>query len=234
MGRARDQDPSRGGLPEPSAPEAPRRAGAARDDPPKGGSGHGAPPQGELPGWVTSLAGSRLGIGLLSALESTIVPIPFEAILVPLMVSHPGRSWAIALAAWLGSVVGATLFYFLGLWLYDPVVAPALAALGLEASFEAVRARLEEGSSLFLAVLLISISPAPMQLATLGAGAVGGSLPVFIAAIAVSRGLRYFGLALLARRLGERLERMRVRRLWVLLGTLAVLGVGWALYQSLT
>ena len=187
----------------------------------------------DLPPWVGRLAGSRLGIGALSAMESTVVPTPLEAILVPLMVSHPRSSWTIAGAALAGSVLGATLFYFVGLWLYEPVVAPALARLGLEGGFEDVRARLGGGGSFFVAVLLISVSPAPMQLATLGAGAVGGPLPLFVAAIALSRGARYFGLAALAWWLGQRLERMRVRKRWVLLGTLAALAVGWGLYRLL-
>lgn len=187
----------------------------------------------DLPGWVGRLAEGRVGIAVLSGLESTVVPIPLEAILIPLMVSHPRRAWSIALAAWLGCLIGATLFYFVGLWLYDPVVAPVLEALGLASSFEDVRARLDGGAGFFMAVLLISVSPAPMQLATLGAGAVGGPLPLFVAAVGLSRGGRYFGLALLARWLGERLERMQVRKRWVALGTLAVLVVSYALYQVL-
>lgn len=213
----------------------PEHHASARDAPTHDAPGRqaGGHAHDDLPGWVGRLARGRWGIGVLSGLESTVVPIPLEAILIPLMVSHPRRAWTLALAAWVGCLIGSLLFYFVGALLYDPVVAPALAALGLEAPFEDVRARLDEGTSFFVAVLLISVSPAPMQLATLGAGAVGGPVVLFLSAIALSRGARYFGLALLAGWLGHRLERMRVRKRWVLLGTLAVLVLGYGAYQVL-
>ena len=179
------------------------------------------------PSWTERLARHRSGLAALSFAESTVVPIPLETIVAPLMVGHHRHATTIALAIWLGCLAGALLFYGLGLWLFDPVVRPALDWLGLLEDFEEMSADLEQ-SGFFWTVFLVSFLPAPMQLATLGAGAVGGSLPVFLAAIAASRGLRYFGLALLARLVGPRIAEMRIPKGRLMLGLLALGLAGWA------
>ncbi|SHI79236.1 YqaA family protein [Wenxinia saemankumensis] len=184
------------------------------------------------PDWTERLARHRTGMAALSFAESTVVPIPLETLAVPLMVGHPKRSIAIAVAIWIGCLVGASLFYFVGLWLRDPVVLPAIEWLGLTQSYEDLAADLE-GGGLFWTVFLVSFSPAPMQLATLGTGAVQGNFAVFFAAIAASRGLRYFGLALLAQLVGERLRKFDIsvgKMVPIIAGLL--LG-GWALYEVL-
>lgn len=159
------------------------------------------------PDWVTRLAHSRIGIIVLSALESTVLPVPLEAILIPVMVARPTRALQIGLAALIGCVFGGLVFYSLGALLADPVVKPALEWFGATQDFNDITDRLQDGS-LFLAVFVIAISPAPMQLATLGAGVVGASPLIFVAALIASRGIRYLGLSLLAKTFGPRLNGM--------------------------
>jgi membrane protein YqaA with SNARE-associated domain len=140
-------------------------------------------------------------LAFASFLEATVVPIPLETVVAPLMAAHPGRAYRIAVAILVGCVVGALLFYLLAQWLYDPVVAPALDFLGLHESFERARERMSAGH-LFWAVFLVSVTPVPFQLATLGAGATGGSLISFMLAVTLSRAIRYFGLAYLSKHFG--------------------------------
>ncbi|WP_372763207.1 YqaA family protein, partial [Pseudoalteromonas sp.] len=59
------------------------------------------------------------GITVASFLESTIVPIPLEAVLVPLMQARREKLWLIALMATLGCLVGALFGYALGYYLFD-------------------------------------------------------------------------------------------------------------------
>ncbi|MFD0859611.1 YqaA family protein [Roseovarius aquimarinus] len=185
------------------------------------------------PGWTHRLAQNRVGLGLLSFGESTVVPIPLEAIAVPLMVGHPRRALRIALVIWLGCLAGASLFYFVGLWLADPVVKPALEYLGLSDTYRTMTDRLSE-DGLFWSVFLVSLLPAPMQLATLGAGALGGNFLTFLAAIVLSRGLRYFGMAILAQFVGERIAHLNIPKRYLVPGLFAVLVLGWGLSKLWT
>lgn len=176
---------------------------------------------------VSEDSGKRT-LAFASFLESTVVPIPLEALVAPLMVAHPRHAWRIAFVILLGCLVGALLFYFVALWLFDPVVRPALEALGLMESFEAARSRLDR-SGLFWAIFLVSVSPVPFQLATLGAGAVGGNVLVFMAAVASSRALRYYGLAALARLLGPRIQSWAGGKRQLVVGGILLLLAAWGL-----
>jgi membrane protein YqaA with SNARE-associated domain len=185
------------------------------------------------PSWAERLAESRLGIAVLSFMESTVVPVPLETVIAPLMVSYTARAITIATAALLGCLLGSALFYWVGRFALDPVVLPALEALGLEQQFEDLREKLTSGRNAFVAVLLISLSPAPMQLATLGAGTVGANFLLYLAAIAFSRGIRYYGLAILCRLIGERIEHLRIpKRVSIPAGILTLAGL-WAAYEFL-
>ncbi|KIN72805.1 YqaA family protein [Sulfitobacter guttiformis] len=183
--------------------------------------------------WMERLVRHRTGLLAMSVAESTAVPLPLEAVIVPLMVGHPKRALKIAFWIWIGSLVGATVFYLVGLWLRDPVVLPVLDVLGQRALFDDMIADLEEGG-LFWTVFAVSFLPLPMQLATLGAGAAGGNYIVFLAAIALSRGLRYFGLAIVAQSVGNRLAHLSVPRHKVVFWGAGVLVLGWGLYKLFT
>lgn len=124
------------------------------------------------------------------------------------------------------------MFYLLGLWLRDPVVLPIIEWLSFGPEFEDLQGELD-GDGLFWTVFLVSFSPAPMQLATLGAGAVGGNFLMFFAAIAVSRGVRYFGLALLAQLLGERIEKLNIPKRKLVPIMAIVLACGYLIYRLL-
>ena len=66
-----------------------------------------------------------------------------------------------------------------------------------------------------------------------GAGAAGGHFVSFLAAIALSRGLRYFGLAVLAQIVGPRIARAGVPRRVLIPAMIALLAAIWAVVQLL-
>jgi membrane protein YqaA with SNARE-associated domain len=182
--------------------------------------------------WTERLARHRTGLAALSFAESTVVPIPLETVVAPLMVGHHRHSTTIAVAIWLGCLAGAALFYFVGLWLFDPVVQPMLEWLNLSQDFEDLSDDLDRGG-VFWTVFLVSFSPAPMQLATLGSGAAGANFLVFLGAIAASRGLRYFGLALLARLFGPKIAELNIPKTRIMLLVLVVGVAIWGAFQLL-
>lgn len=185
-----------------------------------------------LPDWTDRLSQSRIGLYFLSFAESTVMPIPLETLVAPLMIGHPRRSVVIAIVIWLGSLTGAALFYGIGYWLADPVVYPVLEWLNLAEGLKDMTARLDK-DGLFWAVFLVSFLLAPLQLATLGAGVAQGNFLLFMLAVASSRGLRYGGLAVLALLLGRKIAALNIPtgRLVLVFG--GVLFAGWAVLQLL-
>jgi len=141
------------------------------------------------------------GVFVASLAETTVVPIPIEVVLITVMLANRRRLWWIASAALAGCLAGAGLGYLAGYGAFETVGEPVLRWLGLAERFEEYRIRLEEDG--FWYVVAIAITPAPFHIAYLGAGVVRMPFLTFFAAAAIGRGVRYFGLAVLVRILGD-------------------------------
>ena len=168
--------------------------------------------------------------GLLAFLEASIVPMPIEVITAPFMIAYPKHALKMAWSMWVGCMMASALFYALGFLLFEPVVQPALTALGLEENFKLITEQFTM-DGLFWTVLTMGLLPMPLQFATLGAGLMQGNLVVFALAVAVSRGVRYFGLAALSRLIGPRVEHILTsKRFGAVLGLLMVAAIGVAVW----
>ncbi len=140
------------------------------------------------------------GVFLASLAETTVVPIPIEVVLIPVMLANHTRTWRIALFTLLGCLTGASLGYLVGYGAYEAVGEPFMSAVGADDEFARYTEKLEGDG--FWYVLMIALTPIPFQIAYVGAGVVKMPFLVFLAAAIVGRGIRYFGLALLVRILG--------------------------------
>ncbi len=143
--------------------------------------------------------------GVLAFLEATFVPMPIEIITAPFMIAYPKHALKMAWSMWIGCIIASAIFYALGFLLFEPMVQPALAALGVEDRFHAIHEQFNM-NGLFWTVLTLGLLPMPLQLVTLGAGLMKGNILVFAVAVAASRGIRYFGLAALSVMIGPKIE----------------------------
>ena len=166
--------------------------------------------------------------GVASFLESTVLPIPLEAVLVPLMQRRRDVLWWLAGAALVGCVVGAAVGYGIGAGLMASVGGPVVEALGWGEAFG--RAEAAMATHGFLFVLTVSLAPVPFQVAMLAAGATGFSFGWFMLATVLSRAVRYFGLAFLVWWLGDRAEDFVKRhKVLAIVGVVVGLGLTWGL-----
>lgn len=166
-------------------------------------------------------------VGFASFLESTVVPIPLEAVLIPLMQAKRERIWWIASMATLGCMLGAALGYVIGYYLFDMLEDTLVSWFSNPEQMESVRQHLN--SKGFWYVLSLGIVPIPFQIAMLAAGAVSYSFPLFMLATAIARSIRYFGLALLVQLAGNQAEDLfqRYKIQTVLVLSLAVVLLWW-------
>ncbi len=138
---------------------------------------------------------------MASFLESTVVPIPYESIMIPVVLADRTRAWRVAASALAGCLLGALAGYLVGGLLYETLGRWLLETYGYGDAFQQARGRFQEEGSWFLFV--VGISPIPLQIGTIGAGLSGYPLLPFLLLMALARGLRYFGLALLLWLLGD-------------------------------
>lgn len=166
-----------------------------------------------------------IGMFLASFAESTVVPIPLETVLIPAMQANRERLWLLAGAALGGCLLGALLGYAIGYWLFDAIGSQLVAWFSDPQQYQRALTRMRTNGFWF--VLSVGIVPIPFQIAMLAAGAVQYSLFGYLMATLISRGIRYYGLAVLVWRFGDNAQALfeRHKRASMVLVTLLVIGV---------
>lgn len=144
------------------------------------------------------------GTFIASFAESTVVPIPLEAVLIPAMQANRRRIWMLAGAALLGCIVGALVGYAIGYLLFDAIGAQLVSFFSDQQQYQNALQQLRRHGFWF--VLSVGIIPIPFQIAMLAAGAAHYSLAGYLGATFISRGIRYYGLALLVCLFGNRAQ----------------------------
>lgn len=140
-------------------------------------------------------------IFVLSFMESLVIPIPLELVLIPFMLIERDRIWKIATATLLGCLLGATVGYSLGWFMFDTAGQWALNSFGYQQAYQEFSQQFEQDG--FWAIVAVGVTPIPFQVAMLTAGASQYSFGLFILAALLARGFRYYGLALLILWLGK-------------------------------
>jgi membrane protein YqaA with SNARE-associated domain len=166
-------------------------------------------------------------ITLASLLESTVVPIPLEALLVPLMQKRREKLWLIALMATIGCLIGAMLGYLFGHFLFDLMREFIMQHLTTEEQFATFQEQMKTDGFWF--IFSTGITPIPLQIAMLAAGVTAYSIPLFLLATAMGRVIRYFGLAVLVYYFGNKTEELIKKYKWqaVALAMCVVASVWW-------
>jgi membrane protein YqaA with SNARE-associated domain len=183
-----------------------------------------APPPGRIRRAVGNLFGvlyrwaesgwSRSAVGTWALLQSSVVPGPSDALLVPLGLADPKKSFDLAFWATLGSVLGALAAYAIGALAFDQLGAPLLSFLGVgDRALERIGALFEEKG--WLVVVLGSLPLLSTKATCIAAGAFGVPLGEFTLAVSAVRAARFFLTALLLRLAGTQIARWiegKVRR----------------------
>lgn len=135
------------------------------------------------------------GIGFASFLESTVVPIPLETILLPLMQAKRKQIFVISTMALAGCILGALAGYTIGYFIIDTIGDQIVSLISTQEQFEEVKQQMQQKGFWF--VLTVGIAPVPFQIAMLAAGTLKYSLLFFLLATTISRAVRYYGIGLL-------------------------------------
>lgn len=177
--------------------------------------------------WTMSLAATRhaeRALAAVSFIESSVFPIPPDALLIPMVLAERRRWLRYALICTVASVLGALLGYAIGALLLESVGRPILAFYSAEASFQ----KLADWYNVWggWGILFAAVTPFPYKVLTIFSGATGLSLPVFILVSIVGRGLRFFLVSWLLFRFGEPIRTFIEKHLGLLFTLFMVLLIG--------
>ena len=182
-----------------------------------------------LPGWLQTAVANLGGLGLfvVAFLDSSILSFPIinDLLVIHLSAQDPAAMPYYALMATAGSLAGS-------IWLYY------LAKKGGEAMFrrrvgkraERVRAWVERNGFLSIAIPSILPPPMPFKAFVLAAGVFQMPMKMFVIALVLGRGFRYFAEGILAVRYGAgAIQYIRENRVEVGLMIVGLIALTWLL-----
>lgn len=143
--------------------------------------------------WTMKWAEHRLAPKILMALsfaESVIFPIPPDVLLAPMVLAKPQKAWYYASITTIASVVGGIAGYWLGYYMFEPWIVPAIEAMGYTERFDKAILWFQEWG--VWVVFLAGFSPIPYKVFTVSAGFLQMLFVPFLIASAIGRGLRFF------------------------------------------
>ena len=147
---------------------------------------------------------------LWGAMQGSVFPGPADALLVPLGIADPPRVGRLALAALAGATAGGMIAYGIGAFAFEEVGRPLLHLFGISDGTIASSERLFDRRG-WLIVLTAAVTPIPMKLVCMAAGAFGVPVLPFFLALVGGRGVRFAAIAIAVRLAGERINRWAAR-----------------------
>ncbi len=167
--------------------------------------------------WTLSLAAHRHAIWWLVAvsfIESSVFPIPPDALLIPMILAARNRAFLYATVCTAASVLGGIAGYGIGYFLFDTIGQPLVEFYGAGLALEGVKADFAEHG--WWIVLGGGMTPFPYKVVTITAGALALDPIAFTAASIIGRGVRFFLVAALLWKFGAPIRDFIERRLgWV-------------------
>jgi membrane protein YqaA with SNARE-associated domain len=163
-------------------------------------------------------------MGAISFAESSVFPIPPDTMLIPMSLARPKKAWFYATLCTITSVAGGVLGYVIGAYLYDSIGQWLIALYGYGDKVEAFREAYARWGTLI--ILVKGVTPIPYKIVTITSGFAGYNLGLFIIFSFIARGMRFYLVALLLNRYGERVRAALEKRLtfWVTVGAVLLVG----------
>jgi len=177
--------------------------------------------------WTMDLAGRPRADWWLAAIafaESSFFPIPPDVMLVPMVLARRDKALRFAAICTIASVLGGMLGYAIGFLLFDTLGQWVIHVYGYGDKFDAFRSTYAEYGAWI--ILIKGLTPIPFKLVTIASGLAGFNFPLFVLLCLITRGLRFFAVALLLRAYGEPIRSFIEKRLEKVLLAAAVLIIG--------
>lgn len=172
---------------------------------------------------MTQAAGphANRALGVVSFLESSVFPIPPDAMLVPMILARPAEAWRTAMIATVASVLGGLAGYAIGFFLFETLGELIIRLYGLGEKFAEFTQTWNEWGVWI--ILVKGLTPIPYKLVTIASGLAKFNLALFIAASVLTRGVRFFLVAALLRQFGAPVRSFIEERLTLVTTAFAVL-----------
>ena len=175
---------------------------------------------------IRKSATSRGAYGLLAAVsfsESAILPLPVDAVSIPMMIGAPSKAFRVANVALITSVLGGLLGYIIGYLFFEGFGDKIVTYYGLTEQFQNFeQTAKQDWWKAATAIFIAAITPIPFKLVCIGSGFLNISLPLFVGVAMLGRGIRFYFFAIVFKYLGHSVREYALKHL-KLVGFLALI-----------
>ena len=173
---------------------------------------------------------SKKILGFISFIESFIFPIPPDVLIIPMTIANRQKWIKIASIATIGSVLGASLGYFIGYVFFNEIGLKIFELYGVDnASFLKDKMSSDGGVLAWATLLAIAgFTPIPFKLLTITSGFVQFNIFYFIIVSLMTRGSRFFLIAFLVGNFGPTMNKIiekKLLKLSIIISTILIIFV---------
>ena len=145
-------------------------------------------------------------LSFVAFIESSFFPVPPDVMIIPMTIAKRKEWIKIALIATIGSVLGACFGYFIGYVFFNEIGIKIFELYGYEdPNFLKEKFSTKGGFFSWLGILFTAgFTPIPFKLLTISSGFIHFDLIFFIIICIVTRGLRFFLVAFLTNKYGNK------------------------------
>ena len=172
--------------------------------------------------WTEKFAEHKYSEVILFAVaftESSFFLAPPDVLIIAILSHHLKNAWIkIANIATAGSVLGGVFGYAIGYYFYQYVGQPIVNFYGIQAEINHVGELFKAHA--FISILVAAFTPIPYKVFTIGAGLFSLNIITFVTASIVGRGARFFIVAYLSNKYGDRAKKIILEKgdkiLWII------------------
>ena len=134
-------------------------------------------------------------LAFVSFIESSVFPIPPDIILILMIISNRAKSWIYAIICTVSSVLGGVVGYLIGAFFFKTIGIFILETYNLIENFDEIKNYYYKYG--IWIVIIGGLTPFPYKLITITSGFFYLNFPIFILMSFISRGARFFIVAIL-------------------------------------
>jgi membrane protein YqaA with SNARE-associated domain len=177
--------------------------------------------------WTLRIAAHKhaaWGLAGVSFIESSVFPIPPDALLIPMCIANRRKSFHYATICTVSSVIGGLLGYAIGYYFYDQFGKHIIEIYGLTQKFGALQEKYTEWGGWI--IFAKGLTPFPYKIVTILSGVMHLNLSTFIIASIFGRAVRFYLVAGLLWKFGAPIQQFIEKRLALVTGLFLVLLIG--------
>ena len=160
----------------------------------------------------------------IAFIESSVFPIPPDILLIPIIFANRSQAFKLALICTIGSTFGGVFGYSIGYFFFEQIGMPIVELYGYTNALQTFSEQFNEWGVWIVAAA--GFTPLPYKIITITSGVTHLNFGIFLITSILSRGARFFLIALVLKYCGAKIEQILEKHLNLITTAIFTLLIG--------